>query len=131
MLDHASIAVTDLERSAAFYDAVLGTLGYQRRKQVQAAIGYGPPDEEAAVFWILAGEPAAAARGLHWSFRATDRETVRAFHAKALERGGRDAGAPGARPEYAAAFYAAFVLDPDGYKIEAVCRRAGPEAEPS
>ena len=115
--------MSDLARSAAFYDAVLAVLGYERRKERPGAIGYGPASEEAAVFWILASQ-VHAGRGVHWSFRSPDRETVRAFHAQALECGARDAGAPGERPEYTGAFYAGFVFDPDGYKIEAVCRRA-------
>ncbi len=75
------------------------------------------------MFWILASD-VQSGRGVHWSFRSPDRETVRAFHARALECGARDAGAPGERPEYTGAFYGGFVFDPDGYKIEAVCRRA-------
>ena len=126
MLDHVSIPVTDIDRSAAFYDAVLATVGYERRKQRAGAIGYGPPSRPAPVFWILAKEEkgsAAPGVGLHISFQAPDRASVEAFHSVALSRGGRDAGAPGERPQYTRPFYGAFVLDPDGYKIEAVCRK--------
>lgn len=128
MLDHVSIPVADLERAAGFYDAVLATLGLERRKQRAGAIGYGPPERRAPVFWILAksGEDAAAAGiGLHVSFRAPDRASVDAFHETALREGGRDAGAPGLRPHYTMPFYGAFALDPDGFKIEAVCRAGG------
>lgn len=132
MLDHVSIPVSDLERAAGFYDAVLATLGYERRKQRAGAVGYGPPGRRAPVFWILTegeGRPARAGRGLHVSFQAADRPSVDAFFEAALHAGGRDAGRPGLRPEYTAPFYGAFVLDPEGFKIEAVCR-AEPRGEP-
>ena len=122
MLDHVSLPVRDLERAADFYDAVLGELGYARRKQRAGAIGYGPPDRPAPVFWLLAKGDAAPGVGLHVSFAAAERDSVDAFHATALRCGGRDAGAPGGRPEYTQPFYGAFVLDLDGFKIEAVCR---------
>jgi len=125
MLDHVSIPVADLERSAVFYDAVLGTLGLRRRKQRSGAIGYGPEDKPAPVFWILErilGESAAPGPGLHVSFHAHDRQSVNAFHATALRCGGKDAGQPALRPQYTMPFYGAFVIDLDGFKIEAVCR---------
>ena len=125
MIDHVSIPVSDLLRSAAFYDVVLASLGMSRRKERQGAIGYGPLDRAAPVFWILerAREGSASAGpGLHVGFVAHDRASVDAFHAAALHAGGKDAGAPGVRPEYTAPFYGAFVFDLDGFKIEAVCR---------
>lgn len=125
MLDHLSIPVGDLDRSARFYDAVLATIGYVRRKQRSGAIGYGPASRPAPVFWILARqetESAAPGVGLHISFQAGDRQSVDAFYSAALAQGGRDAGTPGERPQYTQPFYGAFVLDPDGFKIEAVCR---------
>jgi len=128
MLDHVSIPVADLDRAASFYDAVLATLELMRRKERPGAIGYGPVGRAAPVFWILArpsGQVAVAGKGLHLSFQASDRSSVDRFHATALRCGGRDAGKPGMRPEYTMPFYAAFVLDLDGFKIEAVCRTAG------
>jgi catechol 2,3-dioxygenase-like lactoylglutathione lyase family enzyme len=125
MLDHVSIPVDDLERAAAFYDAVLGTLDLERRKQRPGAIGYGPRDRPAPVFWILskADSPGATAgAGLHVSFQAASRSRVDAFFETALRCGGRDAGKPGLRPHYTMPFYGAFVIDLDGFKIEAVCR---------
>jgi len=125
LIDHISIPVKDLELAAGFYDAVLATLGLRRRKERPGAIGYGPEDRPAPVFWILAGEEPGAARpgtGLHVSFQAPTRTSVDAFHATALRRGARDAGQPGLRPQYTMPFYGAFVLDLDGFKIEAVCR---------
>ena len=125
MLDHVSLPVADIQASAAFYDPVLATLGLIRRKERPGAIGYGPPDRPAPVFWLLSRRESGAATpgvGLHVSFEAADRASVDRFHAAALRLGAPDAGAPGERPEYTMPFYGAFVLDPDGYKIEAVCR---------
>ncbi|HEX5006898.1 MAG TPA: VOC family protein [Hyphomonadaceae bacterium] len=125
-VDHVSIPVSDFERSAAFYDAVLGTLGLIRRKQRQGAIGWGPDDVAPPIFWIHAREPghATSGIGLHISFRAKDRAEVHAFHETALKLGGRDAGAPGVRPQYTAGFYGCFIFDLDNFKIEAVVREA-------
>ena len=127
MVDHVSIPVADLERSARFYDAVLATLGLRRCKERAGAIGYGPESRSAPVFWILTRAEAEAATpglGLHFSFSARDRQSVDAFHATALRCGAMDAGAPGLRPHYTMPFYGAFVIDLDGFKIEAVCREA-------
>jgi catechol 2,3-dioxygenase-like lactoylglutathione lyase family enzyme len=126
VIDHVSIPVADLERAGAFYDAVLATLGLSRRRERPGAIGYGPDARAAPVFWILARAREGGASpgvGLHVSFEAPDRASVAAFHAAALRWGGRDAGAPGLRPQYTRPFYGAFVLDLDGFKVEAVCRR--------
>ena len=125
MLDHISIPVADVDRAAAFYDVVLATLGLVRRKERPGAIGYGPASRKAPVFWILARRSEGGASpglGLHISFQAPDRASVDSFHSAAVGSGGHDAGSPGLRPEYTMPFYGAFVLDLDGYKIEAVCR---------
>lgn len=125
MLDHISLPVSDVDRAAQFYDAVLATIGLRRRKERPDAIGYGPPTRAAPVFWILRRKDdgsAAPGVGLHVSFQAPDHSSVKAFHETALRCGGRDAGEPGIRPEYTAPFYGAFVIDRDGFKIEAVCR---------
>ncbi len=125
MLDHVSIPVADLDRAAAFYDAVLATIGLRRRRERPGAIGYGPETRAAPVFWLLARQGAGSASpglGLHVSFEAPDRPSVDAFHDTALRCGGRDAGKPGLRPQYTMPFYGAFVIDLDGFKIEAVCR---------
>jgi catechol 2,3-dioxygenase-like lactoylglutathione lyase family enzyme len=124
VLDHISIPVSDVERAAQFYDAVLATIGLCRRKERPGAIGYGPATRAAPVFWILDRQEGSARPGvgLHVSFEAPDRPSVDAFHDTALRCGGRDSGEPGLRPQYTMPFYGAFVLDLDGFKIEAVCR---------
>jgi catechol 2,3-dioxygenase-like lactoylglutathione lyase family enzyme len=132
VIDHVSIPVSDLERSATFYDAVLSCVGWVRRKQLAGAIGYGPSSRPAPVFWILSRREAGSAApgfGLHVSFEAADRPSVDAFFETALRHGASDAGAPGSRPEYTQPFYGAFVFDPDGFKLEAVCRT--PVASPN
>lgn len=114
MLDHISIPVADIDRAAAFYDAVLATIGLRRRKERPGAIGYGPETRAAPVFWILDrdGEGSASpGGGLHVSFQAPDRSSVDSFHETAQRFGGRDAGKPGLRPQYTMPFYGAFVLD--------------------
>lgn len=126
MIDHVSIPVADLERSAAFYDGVLAILGLVRRKRFAGGIGYGPESRPAPIFWILARDRPGSAEpgiGLHLGFEASDRPSVDAFFEEALRLGGRGAGAPGFRPEYTQPYYGAFVLDPDGFKIEAACRK--------
>jgi catechol 2,3-dioxygenase-like lactoylglutathione lyase family enzyme len=124
MIDHVSIGVSDLARARAFYDAVLSPLGYRRMFDVEDASGYGrgephPLKEQALPFWIAHNAEAPALNG-HVCFSAPYRGAVDAFHAAALAAGGRDNGKPGLRSEYHANYYAAFVIDPDGYRIEAV-----------
>ena len=128
MIDHVSLGVGDLARSRAFYDAVLAPLGYERRYDVDDASGYGPPrphplKEQALPFWI-GHESGGASRSGHVCFRAPRRSAVDAFHQAALAAGGRDNGAPGLRPQYHANYYAAFIVDPDGHRIEAVRHEA-------
>ncbi|HEV7263358.1 MAG TPA: VOC family protein [Falsiroseomonas sp.] len=127
MLDHVSIAVADLARAARFYDAVMAALGVPCVWRAERAIGYGLRNDAVAdgrsYLTIALGAPPADA-ACHWCFRAPDRAAVRAFHAVGLAHGGRDDGPPGVRPHYHAAYYAAFLCDPDGNRIEAVCHRA-------
>jgi len=120
MLDHVSLGVSDIERSRKFYDAALRPLGIDRLyAEGENASGYGA--NRKAFFWI--GLRADMKTGCHVAFVAEDRETVDRFHQAALAAGGRDNGAPGLRPNYHADYYGAFVLDPDGHNIEAVCRK--------
>jgi catechol 2,3-dioxygenase-like lactoylglutathione lyase family enzyme len=121
MLDHVTIGVRDLERASAFYDRALRPLGIERLyAEGENFAGYGVAGR--AFFWIGAREQVAT--GAHVAFMARDRQTVDAFYAAALAAGGRDNGPPGLRPHYHPDYYGAFVLDPDGHNIEAVCRTA-------
>jgi catechol 2,3-dioxygenase-like lactoylglutathione lyase family enzyme len=120
MLDHVSLGVSDIERSKQFYDQALRPLGIERLyAEGPTAAGYGAGRK--AFFWI--GQRDDAQTGSHVAFVAEDRETVDRFHQAALAAGARDNGQPGLRPHYHADYYGAFVLDPDGHNIEAVCRR--------
>jgi catechol 2,3-dioxygenase-like lactoylglutathione lyase family enzyme len=123
MLDHVSLGVSDLERSRRFYDAALRPLGLVRIVNFEGrGSDYGAaPGSLGVEFTITAEKEAAPSHGAHICFRAADREAVQAFHRAALSHGGRDDGAPGPRPQYHASYYAAFALDPDGHRIEAVC----------
>ena len=132
MIDHFSLPVSDYARSRAFYDKALGTLGYNMLMEMTdspgyVAAGYGPADLPEPAFWIGAGRipgpPPETPEGQHIAFRAPDRAAVDAFYTAAVAAGGSDNGAPGLRPQYHPAYYAAFVLDPDGHRIEAVCHR--------
>ena len=125
MIDHVSIGVRDLARAKRFYDKALAPLGYRCLSESPLSLGYGG---EAAALWIIAAENPAAGderSGLHFCFAAPSTEAVEAFHRAALAAGGRDNGAPGVRAEYNPDYYAAFVVDPDGYRLEAYC---GPAA---
>ena len=123
MLDHLSIGVSDLARAAAFYDAALAALGYVRLFSNQHSVGYGAPGAKDEAFALLAAgsEARAPGTGCHIALQAASREAVAAFHAAALRMGGADEGAPGLRPQYGAGYYAAFVRDLDGFRLEAVC----------
>jgi catechol 2,3-dioxygenase-like lactoylglutathione lyase family enzyme len=124
MIDHTGVGVSDIERSKAFYTKALAPLGYVPIMEVPApgggalvAVGFGiPPKPD---FWIGAGGPQVP--GVHIAFRADDRAEVDAFHQAAIAAGGRDNGAPGLRAHYHPSYYGAFVIDPDGHNIEAVC----------
>jgi|SRR5579871_5908905 len=121
MLHHLSFAVVDLSRSAAFYDAALARLGYVRVWADSTAVGYGHPGGgDKFAIRLRSAEIAIPGEGFHLAFAAPNREAVHSFYQAALQYGGRDNGSPGLCPEYGENYYAAFVLDPDGYRIEAV-----------
>ncbi|MCK9919068.1 VOC family protein [Microbacteriaceae bacterium K1510] len=120
MIDHVSVAVRDLAASTRFYEAVLSTLGFAKLEQRPATVGFGKSYPE---FWINLREglsPLAAGNGAHVCFRARSTELVDAFHAAALAAGGTSDGAPGLRPQHGEGYYAAFIRDLDGNRIEAV-----------
>jgi catechol 2,3-dioxygenase-like lactoylglutathione lyase family enzyme len=126
MIDHVGFAISDLEKSSAFYAAALAPLGIAELMRVTpeqtgagTAIGYGKDNKP--FFWI--GDNERVGQGTHIAFAVDSRAEVDAFHAAALAAGGTDHGAPGIRPHYHPNYYGAFVLDPDGQNIEAVCHR--------
>ena len=123
MLDHVSLGVSDLERSRRFYDAVLQPLGLVRTVNFEGrGSDYGnAPGQPGVEFTITLEQGAIPSRGAHICFRASDRAAVDTFYRRALTYGGRDDGNPGLRPLYHASYFGAFVLDPDGHRIEAVC----------
>ena len=118
MLDHLSLQVADVVRSAAFYDAVLAPLGAQRMLDFGDVIGYGTGRP---TFWIGPTETPGTPREVHVGFTAGDRAAVRAFHQAALAAGAESLHEPGLHPEYHPTYYGAFVRDPDGNNVEAVC----------
>jgi catechol 2,3-dioxygenase-like lactoylglutathione lyase family enzyme len=119
MIDHVSIGVRNVAASKRFYDAVLQPLGYRCLSDSAESLGYGA---KTPALWVNAVErpvPAESRSGLHFCFSAPDRKSVDGFHAAGLASGGRDNGPPGLRADYGAGYYAAFLMDPDGYRIEA------------
>ncbi|MBY6113198.1 VOC family protein [Mameliella alba] len=125
MIDHMTFGVTEFSRSVAFYDRAFAPLGVSRLFTVPPehtngvkVTGYG---DDRPWFWIA--EEDATKGKLHIALTAKDRASVDAFYKAALEAGGKDNGAPGPRPHYHPDYYGAFVLDPDGHNIEAVCHK--------
>jgi catechol 2,3-dioxygenase-like lactoylglutathione lyase family enzyme len=124
MIDHISIGVSDIARSRQFYDAALKAIGYTCLSDSETSRGYG---KDRVQLWVnVAAKPVEADMdsGLHFCFEAPTRKSVDAFYRGAMAVHGRDNGKPGLRADYGAAYYAAFVIDPDGYRIEAYCSRA-------
>ncbi len=121
MLHHLSLAVTDIVRSGGFYDAVLAPLGYGRVWEDETFVGYGSEAGKDVFALKLRPENAGVpGDGFHVAFAAPTRKAVSAFYEAALAQGGRDNGGAGLHPEYGPGYFAAFVIDPDGYRIEAV-----------
>ncbi|WP_028536959.1 VOC family protein [Paludibacterium yongneupense] len=133
MLDHMTFRVRDIAKTKAFYEPILRTLGYRVAYEAVHGfnvLGFGYPDPSQADgeridTWFVDGESpyggSEATTGCHLCWSAKDRQSVDAFYAAALEAGGRDNGAPGLRPHYHPHYYGAFVIDPEGNNIEAVC----------
>jgi catechol 2,3-dioxygenase-like lactoylglutathione lyase family enzyme len=124
MIDHTGVSASDFEKSKAFYTTTLSAIGYALLMEFPASVtghtdvaGFGEPPKPD--FWIHKG--AANQPPLHIAFRVSSREAVDAFYKASMAAGGRDNGAPGIRPHYHEHYYGAFVLDPDGNNIEAVC----------
>lgn len=119
MLDHVSLKVADYDRAEAFYDIALSPLGLRR---LMGGVGFAGYGDTRPFFWIGGGGGPGSA---HVAFVAPSRAVVDAFHKAALGAGGKDNGAPGVRAHYHPDYYGAFVLDPDGHNIEAVCHAPG------
>lgn len=127
MIDHTGVAVSDFKKSKAFYSAALKPIGYAMLMEIPAAVtkgtdvaGFG--EAPSPDFWIHGGSPNNPP--VHVAFRVNSRAMVDAFYQAAMDAGGADNGAPGLRPHYHPNYYGAFVLDPDGHNIEAVCHQA-------
>lgn len=121
MFDHISFGVRDVAGAKRFYDAALAPLGYRCISDGAETLGYG---KKSVALWIGAAERPVKAddkSNLHFCFSAPTRESVDKFHAAALKAGGKDNGKPGIRKDYAPNYYAAFVIDPEGYRLEAYC----------
>jgi catechol 2,3-dioxygenase-like lactoylglutathione lyase family enzyme len=122
MLDHVGLNVSDYAASKAFYERALAPLGLEcLMEPIANAGGFGSPSDQKPFFWISTRGPAQT--DIHVAFDATDRATVDRFHEAALAAGGTDNGAPGVREIYHPHYYGAYVLDPDGNNVEAVCHR--------
>jgi catechol 2,3-dioxygenase-like lactoylglutathione lyase family enzyme len=117
MYDHIGLKVKDIAAAVRFYKAALAPLGHVLCSQDGACAGFGP--EGAPALWLYAD--ASAQAGTHVAFRATDRKAVDRFHGAGVDAGGKDHGKPGVRADYAPNYYAAFLIDPDGNNVEAVC----------
>lgn len=124
MIDHLSLGISEIVRSTRFYDHTLGALGYQRLSADDSSLSYGSDEPK---LWLLkTSRPVIADpdSGLHLSFVASTPAQVDAFYRAAMDYGGSDNGGPGVRESYGSGYYAAFVVDPDGYRLEAHCELA-------
>ena len=125
MIHHVSIGVRNIDAARSFYDAVLAPIGYSCLNAEASSLGYG---EDTVAFWICQSASPVAAdpnSGLHFCFIAPTRRSVELFFNAALATGGRDNGKPGLRKDYGPNYFAAFVVDPDGYRLEAYCDQDG------
>jgi catechol 2,3-dioxygenase-like lactoylglutathione lyase family enzyme len=123
MINHVSIGVKDIARAGRFYDAALAPLGYKRLFDSAEALGYGADGPKLWVMRVERPVPADEASGLHLCFDAPNRASVDRFHEAAVRAGGRDNGKPGLRKDYGDNYYAAFITDPEGYRLESYCGR--------
>jgi len=120
MYDHVGLKVKDIEARVRFYEAALGELGAALASRDASSAGLGPKGEPALWLYLAKG---AKGSGAHLAFRAADRAAVDRFHEAGVAAGGKDNGAPGVRKDYGPKYYSAFLLDPDGNNVEAVCLR--------
>ena len=126
MFSHVTVGSNDIARANGFYRAVMAPLGYVLVYEAEDYFAYGETADTPPRFWVLPpfdDRPAERGNGWHCAFMAPSRAAVDAFHAAALSAGGSDEGAPGPRPQYNESYYGAYVRDPDGNKLQAVCYR--------
>jgi catechol 2,3-dioxygenase-like lactoylglutathione lyase family enzyme len=123
MIDHVSIGVSDVDAAGEFYDAVFAVLGYERYIETEAMIGYTSDTTDSAFFLRSDSDARSPSSRSHIAFAAPDRAAVDEFYRVALDAGAEDDGEPGLRPEYSEQYYAAYVVDPHGYRVEAVTRQ--------
>ena len=124
MFSHVTVGISNIARSRQFYDAILAALGLQLTYSDDEVAAYGDGSDESAQFWLLPpfdGKAQSSGNGNHVAFNAPSRSSVDKFHAEALANGGTDEGPPGLRPQYHEHYYGAYVRDPDGNKLQAVC----------
>lgn len=127
MYSHMTVGTSDIEKSIVFYDAALAPLGIPRYFRDEEAAGYSAAADRAPSFWVVPpfdGKPMTTGNGVHVAFEAETRAAVDAFYEAAMANGGTDEGTPGLRPQYHADYYGAYVRDPDGNKLQAVCHQA-------
>ena len=128
MISHITLGTDDMRRAIGFYDPVMATLGLTKVMDVRGAVAYAQSEDERPWIFVLRpfdGGPASVGNGSHVAFLAPSRAAVRRFHETALGSGGTDEGAPGLRPQYSEHYYGAYVRDPDGNKLQAVCYAPG------
>ena len=127
MLDHVSITVSDIDRAEKFYDAVMAALGHPKVRRSELNLGYGErcsaDQPDLTYLSVKLGDKPDWAASRHWCFKAPDRAAVDAFWQAGIESGGTDDGPPGIREVYHPTYYGAFLIDPDGNRIEAVCHK--------
>jgi catechol 2,3-dioxygenase-like lactoylglutathione lyase family enzyme len=121
MFDHIGLKVKDIAVSVRFFAASLQPLGFVLGDADETSASFDPPG--APAFWLSQGQPGS---GIHIAFASVSRDAVAAFHTRGLAAGGRDNGAPGPRPDYGPPYFAAFLIDPDGNNVEAVCNEEAP-----
>jgi catechol 2,3-dioxygenase-like lactoylglutathione lyase family enzyme len=124
MFNHISIGVRDIARTRKFYDAALKPLGFKCLSEGEGSLGYGAEEVALWIGQVAKPAPIDDKANLHFCFDAGSRKAVDAFHDGALKSGGKDNGKPGLRKDYGDNYYAAFVIDPDGYRLEAYCGKA-------